>query len=155
MNFSLDTVMEIIKCFTRKPVGSVGVKRTPQGTIYVVDSGATYTTKEIHQMYKALQTTGALQKVSSKHKVSRHVLNINQASMTKKGNMAYWDSIDDLAETFVEQFLACACVNNPKALQYQVDTTTLGKEVVEFLLGQLQEEGLDTDKLYPYVNENY
>ena len=71
----------------------------------------------------------------------------------KKANMAYWDSIDGLAEGYVEQLIAHSM---PSVLideeEYDDIVLELGKEITEFAT-KLLEERLNAE--FPYVDENY
>lgn len=73
-------------------------------------------------------------------------------TLDKKANMAYWDEIDNTSEEFVTAFLSHSATSE----QLDEDKVLeIGKEVTEFMLSKLKEYGVDTDKAYPYVDENY
>ena len=71
----------------------------------------------------------------------------------KKANMAYWDSIDGLAENYVTQLIAHSM---PSVLiddeEYDDAVLELGKEITEFAT-KLLEEKLGAN--FPYVDEDY
>ena len=71
----------------------------------------------------------------------------------KKANMAYWDSIDGLAEEYVKQLIAHSM---PSVViddeEYDDAVLELGKEITEFAT-KLLEERLGAE--FPYVDENY
>ena len=71
----------------------------------------------------------------------------------KKANMAYWDSIDGLAEEYVVQLIAHSM---PSVViddeEYDDAVLELGKEITEFAT-KLLEERLGAE--FPYVDENY
>lgn len=68
-------------------------------------------------------------------------------SISKKGNMAYWDEIDNLAEEFVKDItnLNSVKLNSDELLE-------IGKEVTEFATSLLQKE---LGATYPYVEGDY
>ena len=69
--------------------------------------------------------------------------------MSKKGNMAYWDMIDDMTEEYVRKMLE---MSTPSIeLEYD-DILALGKEITEFVVAHLQKE---VGANFPYVDENY
>ena len=72
--------------------------------------------------------------------------------MDKKSNMAYWDEIDDMSEEFVRQFAGCAA---EKLELDDDDVTDIAKTVQTAVLDAFKRLGIDTDKHFPYVNENY
>ena len=77
---------------------------------------------------------------------------IENAKVNKKSNMAYWDEIDEVAEEFVRNFLSCSVSGNTLNEDEILD---IGKEITEVMLDKLRDYGIDTDKAYPYVDENY
>lgn len=70
----------------------------------------------------------------------------------KKRNMAYWDEIDNVSEEFVREFAKYA---QPELELDDDDVLEIGKTVTEKVLEELKDHGIDTDKAYPYVDENY
>ena len=72
--------------------------------------------------------------------------------MDKKSNMAYWDEIDDMSEEFVRQFAGCAA---EKLELDDNDVTDIAKTVQTAVIDAFKSLGIDTDKHFPYVNENY
>ena len=77
---------------------------------------------------------------------------IENAKVNKKSNMAYWDEIDEVSEEFVRNFLSCSVSGNTLNEDEILD---IGKEITEVMLDKLRDYGIDTDKAYPYVDENY
>lgn len=74
--------------------------------------------------------------------------------MTKKRNMAYWDSMKNESEQFISTILSY--VETDKKLELdEDDRMELSKGVLEHLLEMLKGKGIDTDAAFPYVNENY
>jgi len=73
-------------------------------------------------------------------------------TLDKKANMAYWDEIDNTSEEFVTTFLSHSATSEQLD---EDEVLEIGKEVTEFMLSKLKEYGIDTDKAYPYVDENY
>lgn len=72
--------------------------------------------------------------------------------MDKKSNMAFWDSLDDITEEFVKQYIASA------AEKLEVDEeviTEISKRVQETVLNELEGYDIDTNVYFPYVDENY
>ena len=71
----------------------------------------------------------------------------------KKANMAYWDSIDSLAEGYVEALIAHSMQSVIiDEEEYEDVVLELGKEITEFAT-KLLEERLSAE--FPYVDENY
>lgn len=74
--------------------------------------------------------------------------------MSKKGNMAYWDSIDELAEDYVRELLAYS--QSPLKVDEDEDEDDVfmdvSKEITELAV-RLLEERFGAD--FPYVDENY
>ena len=75
------------------------------------------------------------------------------ATVSKKGNLSYWDAIDELTEEYVRNLLA---FSNPEVQIDEEDeddiVLELGKEITEFAT-KLLEERLNAE--FPYVDENY
>lgn len=72
--------------------------------------------------------------------------------MTKKGNMAFWDEIDEISEEFVKQFIGCAA----EELELDDDTITdIAKTIQSTILDELRSYDVDVNTLFPYVDENY
>lgn len=78
-------------------------------------------------------------------------------TMSKKGNMAYWDAIDDLATEYVEQLIGFSTksVKNGDDFVLNDDDdslTYISKRITEFATNLLESEyGAE----FPYVDENY
>lgn len=79
----------------------------------------------------------------------------------KKANMAYWDSIDDLANEYVINLMSYSQNEIPmdedefaEKFDEDIDEVImeLGKEITEFAT-KLLEERLNAE--FPYVDENY
>ncbi len=80
--------------------------------------------------------------------------------MSKKGNMAYWDAIDELTEGYVRQLVACSI--NPVRFGDEEDADEeddhadavmdIGKQITEFATKLLESQ---YGALFPYVDENY
>lgn len=78
----------------------------------------------------------------------------------KKANMAYWDTIDDLAEGYVRDLINLSKKHIPVGEEFEEKfnedfddvTLELGKEITEFAT-QLLTERLNAE--FPYVDENY
>ena len=76
------------------------------------------------------------------------------ATLSKKGNMAYWDSIDELAEEYVRQLLEF----NTSVLKVDTDEDEddvfidISKEITELAIKLLEER---FGAYFPYVDENY
>lgn len=74
------------------------------------------------------------------------------ATMGKKGNMIYWDAIDELTENYVRQLIE---FSTQRVSIYEDDDDTvmeLGKEITEFATNLLTERICAE---FPYVDENY
>ena len=74
------------------------------------------------------------------------------ATMGKKGNMIYWDAIDELTENYVRQLIE---FSTQRVSIYEEDDDTimeLGKEITEFATNLLTER---IRAEFPYVDENY
>ena len=74
------------------------------------------------------------------------------ATMSKKGNMAYWDAIDELTEEYVRNLIE---YSTEKTSLYEDDDDEimdLAKEVTEFATKLLAER---ISAEFPYVDENY
>ena len=73
--------------------------------------------------------------------------------MDKKSNMAFWDSLDDMTEEFVKQYIAAA------AEKLEIDdediVIEIAKRVQETVLNELENYDIDTNIYFPYVDENY
>ncbi len=85
-------------------------------------------------------------------------LSRDENTMSKKGNMAYWDSIEQLAEDYVKQLIAYS--TKPLNFGNEDDTDDdqetaimeMGKEVTEFTYKLLESRyGAE----FPYVEGNY
>lgn len=76
------------------------------------------------------------------------------ATTSKKGNMAYWDSIDNLAEEYVRQLLEFS--QSPIKVDIDEDEDNVfmdvSKEITELAV-KLLEERFGAN--FPYVDENY
>lgn len=71
------------------------------------------------------------------------------ATMGKKGNMIYWDAIDNLAENYVRQLIE---LSTQRVSIYEDDDIImdLGKRIADFATNLLTEE---ISAEFPYVNE--
>ncbi len=82
----------------------------------------------------------------------------DENTMSKKGNMAYWDSIEQLAEDYVRQLFAYSTkpVDFSNADDTDDDEETaimeIGKEVTGFTYKLLESQ---YDAEFPYVDEDY
>lgn len=119
----------------------------------VVDKVADYTTQVIEERTEAeydIVHTGltapgflVLEEADSK------------TTMSKKGNMAYWDTIDALAEGFVKALVELSTTPvtlGNEFLEPEDDILEMGKMVTEFTISLLQEE---FNAVYPYVEGDY
>lgn len=76
----------------------------------------------------------------------------DQATMSKKGNMFYWDDIDNLTEEYVRQLIV---YSTKRVSIYEDDDDTiidLGNRITEFATNLLTEE---ISAEFPYIDENY
>ena len=71
------------------------------------------------------------------------------ATMSKKGNMIYWDAIDDWAENYVRSLMDFST----KQVDLDDDVSMdVAKRIAEFATNLLTEEcGAE----FPYIDENY
>ena len=70
----------------------------------------------------------------------------------KKRNMEYWDAIDNVSEEFVREFAKYA---QPELELDDDAIMEIGKAITVKVLEELKDLGVDTEKAYPYVDENY
>ena len=76
------------------------------------------------------------------------------ATMSKKGNMAYWDAIDDVSEEYVRQIIEFSVkqINIPEFMNEDDVILEVGKEVTECVVNYLEKYcGAE----FPVVDENY
>lgn len=75
--------------------------------------------------------------------------------MSKKGNMAYWDAIDDLATDYTQKLIECSTSPVKLGDEFLGDDDVIleiSKEVTEFATNLLTAK---YGAKFPYVNENY
>lgn len=72
----------------------------------------------------------------------------------KKSNMAYWDDIDDACQQFFDKmcsdYAMCKC--NTLDEDSKID---ISKAIMETIIDKCKSHGLDTDKMFPYVDCDY
>ena len=76
------------------------------------------------------------------------------ATMSKKGNMAYWDEIDNVSEEYVRQIIEFSTkkIKIPRDMTKADMLLEVGKEVTECVVNYLEKYyGAE----FPYVDENY
>ena len=73
------------------------------------------------------------------------------ATMGKKGNMIYWDAIDELAENYVRQLIELS-TQRVSICEDDDIIMDLGKRIAEFATNLLTEE---ISAEFPYIDENY
>ena len=76
------------------------------------------------------------------------------ATMSKKGNMAYWDEIDDISEEYVRQIIEFSTkkIKIPDFMTEDDVVLEVGKEVTECIVNYLEKHyGAE----FPVVDENY
>lgn len=76
------------------------------------------------------------------------------AKTDKKGNMAYWDAIDNISEDYVRQILEMSTkkITIPAHMTEEDVILEVGKEITECIIQHLEENfGAE----FPYVDENY
>lgn len=81
----------------------------------------------------------------------------SEMPMSKKGNMAYWDSIDALAEKYVRSLLAYSCpqVNFGDKFESKEDVIMrVAKEITEFSVNYLENDS-SVGATFPYVEGDY
>lgn len=76
--------------------------------------------------------------------------------MSKKGNMAYWDTIDSLATEYTEKLIECSTkpvkLGDGFVLDDDAAILEIGKQITEFATKLLESKhGAE----FPYVDENY
>lgn len=73
--------------------------------------------------------------------------------MDKKGNMAYWDAIDDVMVDAVKGVAALSTSDKRMDDDNEIDDDILGiaKEALDIVIERLTEVGYE----FPYVDENY
>lgn len=71
------------------------------------------------------------------------------ATMGKKGNVIYWDAIDDLCENFTQELLNFSV---PEVDVDDDDILYLKNEIRDFAVKFLEKESAAK---FPYVDENY
>lgn len=76
--------------------------------------------------------------------------------MSKKGNMAYWDFIDNLSEEYAKQLIKCSespiKVGNKLVSNDYDAILEIGKEITEFTTRLLTSK---YGASFPYIDENY
>ncbi len=74
--------------------------------------------------------------------------------MKKKNNMAYWDSMEAECSKLLTTLLADYACDTPEELgdDARID---ISKSILETVIAKCKEYGIDTDKAFPYVDENY
>lgn len=87
--------------------------------------------------------------------VLRHQDN-NFKPMSKKGNMAYWDAIDELSTEFASKLIECSTRPVKCGDEFVLDDDDImidiSKQITEFATNLLMSEyGAE----FPYVDENY
>lgn len=76
--------------------------------------------------------------------------------MSKKGNMAYWDAIDELSTEFASKLIECSTRPVKYGDEFVLDDDDImidiSKQIIEFATNLLMSEyGAE----FPYVDENY
>lgn len=71
------------------------------------------------------------------------------ATMGKKGNMIYWDAIDDLCERFTRELVG-----------FSVPEVELDDDSILYLQNEIRDFAIEfiekkSDAKFPYVDENY
>ena len=84
-------------------------------------------------------------------KLPFRVKTTDYATMGKKGNMIYWDAIDDLAENYVRQLIELS-TQRVSICEDDDIIMDLGKRIAEFATNLLTEE---ISAEFPYIDENY
>ena len=75
----------------------------------------------------------------------------NEEVYSKKGNMAYWDSIDEISEDYVRRLAEMSDV--PVSFDEEgQDLLDIGKEITELAVKLLEER---CNAEFPYVDGNY
>ena len=76
------------------------------------------------------------------------------ATMGKKGNMIYWDAIDNVSEEYVRQIISLSLkeLKIPSHMTEDDVILEVGKRATECVVEYL-EEAYEAE--YPYVDENY
>ena len=82
-------------------------------------------------------------------KLPFHNKTTDYATTSKKGNIIYWDAIDNLTEEYVRNMLEMSVPNI--VLEYD-DILALGKEITDFVVEHLEKE---VGANFPYVDESY
>lgn len=80
----------------------------------------------------------------------------DEKTMSKKGNMAYWDSIEQLAENYIRQLIPYSSkpidFGNDEDDDHATTIMEIGKEVTEFTYKLLESQyGVE----FPYVEGNF
>ena len=87
-------------------------------------------------------------------KLPFHNKTIDYATMGKKGNMIYWDAIDNVSEEYVRQMIEFS-IKELKIPDFMTEDDVLldvGKEVTEYVVKYLEEHfGAE----FPVVDEDY
>ena len=76
------------------------------------------------------------------------------ATVDKKGNMVYWDTIDNLAEDYLRKLLELSCSPLRVDTDENEDDVFLevGKYITELAVKALEER---LGAHFPYIDENY
>lgn len=74
--------------------------------------------------------------------------------MKKKNNMAYWDNMEEECSKLLTTLLTDYTCDTPKELDDDA-RIDISKSIMETVITKCKEYGINTDKVFPYVNENY
>lgn len=71
----------------------------------------------------------------------------------KKSNMLYWDSMEDHCDEFLNNFLTNYALTN---ITLDEDAhIDISKAILETVISKCKDYGVNTDKAFPYIDENY
>lgn len=74
--------------------------------------------------------------------------------MTKKNNMTYWDNMEAECDKLLTTLLTDYACDTSADLDEDA-RIDICKCILETAIAKCKEYGIDTDKVFPYVNINY
>lgn len=74
--------------------------------------------------------------------------------MTKKGNMAYWDDMEAECDKLLTTLLTDYACDKPADLDEDA-RIDISKSILETAITKCKAYGIDTDKVFPYVDTSY
>lgn len=74
--------------------------------------------------------------------------------MTKKSNMAYWDDMEAECDKLLTTLLTNYACDTPADIEKDA-RIDISKCILETTIAKCKEYGIDTDKVFPYVDTDY